>query len=213
MRAAIYARVSTADRDQNVETQLLPLREFVAAQGWEVAGEFVDHAPATDLRRRTAWREMLDLAAKRKIDLVLVWRIDRAFRSLLDAAGTLERLRGWGVGIRSYQEPWIDTTSPFGEAMFGITAVWAQLERAILRERVKAGMDRARREGKHIGRRFRSEEERIARQWPVMLRRIEAGEISMRGAAKELRVSEATVRRMVAGAAAIIPESSSRESL
>ena len=200
MRAAIYARVSTADRDQNTDTQLLPLREFATAQGWDVAGEYVDHAPATDLRRRTAWREMLDQAAKRKVDLVLVWRIDRAFRSLLDASSTLERLRGWGVGIRSYQEPWIDTTSPFGEAMFGITAVWAQLERAILRERVKAGMDRARREGKHIGRRFRSEEERIAHQWPGVLWRIQTGELSRRSAAKELRVSEATVRRMVAAA-------------
>ncbi len=84
LRVAIYARVSTVDKDQNPETQILPLREFVQAQGWTVAGEYVDHAPATDLRGRTAWREMLDRAARHKIDLVLVWRIDRAFREIGD---------------------------------------------------------------------------------------------------------------------------------
>ena len=125
MRAAIYARVSTADKEQNPETQLLPLREFCEAQGFEVVGEFVDQAPATDLLRRTAWRDLLDQASKRKMDLLLVWRIDRAFRSVLDAAQTLERLRSWGVGLRSYQEPWLDTTSPFGEALYYITVVYA----------------------------------------------------------------------------------------
>jgi DNA invertase Pin-like site-specific DNA recombinase len=78
MRGAIYARVSTSDKDQNPETQLIPLREFVTAQGWTVVGEFVDRAPATDLRARIEWRALLDKAAKRRVDLVLVWRIDRA---------------------------------------------------------------------------------------------------------------------------------------
>ncbi len=198
MRAAIYARVSTTDRDQNVATQLLPLREFALAQGFEVVGEYVDQAPATDLARRVQWRRLLDDAAKRKTDLLLVWRLDRAFRSLLDAAQTLERLRGWKVGIRSYQEPWIDTTSPFGEAMFGITAVWAQLERAILKERVKAGMERARREGRRLGRPRVTEKPNVMRDWPMVRSRIESGEISRRAAARLLRVSEQSVRRMLA---------------
>src|SRR5574337_1815158 len=92
-RVALYARISTADKEQNPETQLIPLREFVTAQRGTVAGEFVDRSPATDLRARTAWRDLLDQAARRRIDLLLVWRIDRAFRSVLDAATTLERLR------------------------------------------------------------------------------------------------------------------------
>ncbi len=132
MRVALYARINTADKEQNPETQLIPLREFV------------NRAPATDLRARTAWRDLLDQAARRRIDLLLVWRIDRAFRSALDAATTLERLRTWGVGLRSYTEPWLDTTSPFGEALYYITAAYAQLERGILSERVRAGMARAR---------------------------------------------------------------------
>jgi DNA invertase Pin-like site-specific DNA recombinase len=151
-KVLIYARVSTQDKDQNPDTQLLPLREFVQAQGWQVVGEFVDRAPATDLRGRTAWRDLLDRASRRQADVILVWRIDRAFRSVLDAATTLERLRGWGVGLRSYSEPWLDTTSPFGEALYYITAAYAQLERGILRERVRAGMSRAKKQGKHVGR-------------------------------------------------------------
>src|SRR5690348_11313564 len=136
-RVALYARVSTSDKDQNPETQLLPLREFVASQGWQIAGEFVDHASATDLKGRTAWRRLLDQASKHKMNLVLVWRIDRAFRSVHEAANTLERLRGWRVGLRSYAEPWLDTTSPFGEALYYITVAYAQLERGIIAERVK----------------------------------------------------------------------------
>ena len=64
MRVALYARVSTADKEQNPDTQLLPLREFVTAQGWTPAGEYVDHAPANDLRGRTAWRALLDLGGQ-----------------------------------------------------------------------------------------------------------------------------------------------------
>jgi DNA invertase Pin-like site-specific DNA recombinase len=152
MKVGIYARVSTSDKEQNPETQLVPLREFVSAHGWECCGEYVDNAPATDLAHRTQWRQLLEDASKRRFDLLLVWRMDRAFRSVLDAATTLERLRRWGVGLRSYSEPWLDTTSPFGEALYYITVAYAQLERGILRERVKAGMDRARRQGKKIGR-------------------------------------------------------------
>jgi DNA invertase Pin-like site-specific DNA recombinase len=128
-RVGIYARVSTSDKDQDPATQLLPLREFVAAHGWKIAGEFVDHAPETDPRGPTAWTRLLDLAGRRKLDLVLVWRIDRVFRSVEDAAHTMERLRDLGVGLRSYHEPWLDTTSPFGEVLYNVSVAYARLER------------------------------------------------------------------------------------
>jgi len=152
MRVALYARVSTDDKDQNPETQMLPLRDFVASQRWDAVGEWVDKAVSTDMRGRKAWRDLMDGASKRKFDLLLVWKIDRAFRSVFHGSTTLEQLRGWGVGFRSYSEPWIDTTTPFGEALFHITVAWAQLEKATIAERVKAGMHRASREGKTIGR-------------------------------------------------------------
>ncbi len=193
MKVAIYARVSTSDKDQNPETQLLPLREFVQAQGWQTIGEFVDHASATDMRGRKAWRDLLDRAAKRQVDLILVWRIDRAFRSVLDAATTLERLRAWGVGLRSYAEPWLDTSSAFGEALFHITCAYAQLERGILRERVRAGMERARKQGKSLGR------PRVTNgEWENVRPLVESGKVSQREAARMLGISQSTVSRMLA---------------
>ncbi len=203
MRTAIYARVSTADKDQNPETQLLPLREFASAQGWTVAGEFTDRAPATDLRARTAWRELLDQASCRRVDLVLVWRIDRAFRSVLDAATTLERMRAWGVGLRSYTEPWLDTTFPFGEALYYITAAYAQLERGILAERVRAGMDRARRQGRRLGRPGGTRRAGFNERWRELVPQISAGAVSRRRAARILGVSRTTIDRLlVAGTVA-----------
>jgi DNA invertase Pin-like site-specific DNA recombinase len=151
MKVAIYARVSTSDKDQNPETQLIQLREFLHSQHWLTFNEYVDYASATDLAHRFQWRQLLDDASKHKFDLLLVWRMDRAFRSVLDAATTLERLRSWGVGLRSYSEPWLDTTSLFGEALYYITIAYAQLERGILRERVKAGMEQARKQGHRTG--------------------------------------------------------------
>ncbi len=196
MRVALYGRVSTSDKEQNPETQLLPLREFVQAQSWAPAREYVDHAPATDFRGRVAWRRLLDDASRRKVDLVLVWRLDRAFRSVLDAATTLERLRAWGVGLRSFSEPWLDTTSPFGEALYYITVAYAQLERGILKERVKAGMERVRRygskSGKPIGR-----PRAVSGAWPAVRAQIQQG-LSQRKAAKILGVSPATVHRLLA---------------
>jgi len=154
VRVAIYARVSTADKEQNPDTQLLPLREFATAQAWTVAGEHVDYASANDLRGRTAWRALLDLAAKRRVDVILVWKLDRAFRSVAHMAQTIEQMRRWGVGLRSYSEPWIDTsgTSPVADLMLNILASFAQFERSLIAERVRAGMDRAKRQGKHVGR-------------------------------------------------------------
>ena len=197
MRVALYARVSTSDKDQEPETQLLALREFVERQGWETTREYVDHAPATDLLHRTAWRDLLEDASKRRFDLLLVWRMDRAFRSVLDAATTLERLRAWGVGLRSYAEPWLDTTSPFGEALYYIPVAYAQLERGILRERVKAGMERARKQGIRIGRPRVTDRRGFKRRFGDILERLHGGEISRRQAARELGIGYATLKRLL----------------
>ncbi len=196
-RVAIYARVSTSDKEQDVETQLLPLREFAEAQGWDIYRTYIDQVSATDLSHRHDWRELLEDASKRRFDLVLLWRMDRGFRSVLDAATTLERLRGWGVGLRSYSEPWLDTTSPFGEALYYITVAYAQLEREILRERVKAGMDRARRQGRQIGRPRVTDRKGFKKRFGAILERLNGGDISRRQAAKELGIGYATLKRLL----------------
>ncbi len=196
-RVAVYLRVSTDDKGQTVETQRLPLQEFCAAQGWAAITEYSDEASALDLRGRKAWRQLLHDAAKRKVDLILVWRLDRAFRSVLDAAQTLERLRAWGVGLRSYQEPWLDTTSPFGEVLYYITVAYAQLERSILAERTKAGMERARRGGKHIGRPPALRKPFVEARWPEVREAVAAGRMGTREAARYLGVSPTWVSRRV----------------
>jgi DNA invertase Pin-like site-specific DNA recombinase len=187
----MYARVSTSDRDQNPETQLRPLREHVAAlKGVTLIGGFIDTASADDLRGRKEGRRLLDLAMKRRVELIVVWKLDRAFRSVVDGATTLQTLRSYGCGIRSMQEPWIDTTTPIGEAieaMYHITIAWAQLEKSQLTERVKAGMDQARAEGKHVGRRPRTRPVTEHPQWSKVLQALDAGHLNRAEAAKKLR--------------------------
>ena len=151
MKAALYARVSTTDKDQEPETQLVVLRDECERLGWTIVGEYVDQAPAGDYGRRMRWGELLDDAARRRFEVLVVYRLDRAFRSVLDGAKVLDQLRSWRVGIKSVAEPWIDTTTAWGEAMYHVSAVWGQLEQAIHTERTLAGMDRAQRQGTRSG--------------------------------------------------------------
>jgi putative DNA-invertase from lambdoid prophage Rac len=197
MKVCLYARVSTSDKDQDTNTQLLPLREFAHNQGWEIYREYTDQVPATDIAHREGWRDLLAEASRKRFDLLLVWRMDRAFRSVLDAATTLERLRTWKVGLRSYSEPWLDTTSPFGEVLYYITIAYAQLERSILRERVKAGMERARKQGHKLGRPKVNDRPGFNRRFGDILERLTHGKISRRQAAKELDIGYATLKRLL----------------
>jgi len=93
VRVATYCRVSITDKGQDPTTQLLPLREYAAAQGWEIVGEFTDYASATNLRKRPAWTEVMQLASRRKIDTILCWKLDRVARSVVHAVSILETLR------------------------------------------------------------------------------------------------------------------------
>jgi DNA invertase Pin-like site-specific DNA recombinase len=191
---ALYARVSTHDKDQNPETQLRPLRAHLDdLSNASLVGTFVDQAGADDLRGRRAWRQLLTLASKRQVDLIVVWKLDRAFRSVVDGATTLQALRQCGCGIRSLQEPWIDTTTPVGEALYHITLAWAQLEKRQLAERVKAGMERARAEGRSIGRPRRAQPVTEHPRWPTVLQALEAGHLTRTEAAKKLRVRKASL--------------------
>lgn len=99
MRAALYARVSTADKGQDPELQLAPMRELAGARNWDVS-EYVDCASAADLRGRREWRRLLEDARLRRIDLVVVWKLDRFARSALDALQWLQQLDAAGVGLK-----------------------------------------------------------------------------------------------------------------
>ena len=151
MRVALYARVSTSDRDQDPETQLMAIRDYSKAQSWQVATEYVDHASARDMAHRTAWRQLLDDGAKRRFSAVVVFKLDRAFRSVKDMHDTLEAWDALGIQFKSIREQF-DTGTAVGRLLLNLLAAVAEFELEMIRERVKAGMDRARRQGRRIGR-------------------------------------------------------------
>ena len=123
MKIALYGRVSTSDKNQDPETQLLVLRDFVSAQGWETHREYVDKASANDLLHRTQWREMLDDAAKRRFKLVLVFKLDRAFRSVKDMHDTLAAWDLVDVGFKSVREQF-DTQTALGRLLMNLWVHW-----------------------------------------------------------------------------------------
>ncbi|MBJ7596871.1 MAG: recombinase family protein [Candidatus Dormibacteraeota bacterium] len=184
-RVALYARVSTEDRGQDPELQLVPMREHAAAHGWE-AIDYVDQASASDLRRRRGWRQLLEDAHRHRFDVVMVWKLDRFARSALDALHWLEQLDGYGVGLKILTQD-IDTTTSAGRLVFTVLAAVAEMERELIRERVKAGVERARSEGRQLGRPPRSAVEDL-RRWPEVRDQVMAGTITRAEGARRLRV-------------------------
>ncbi len=192
----IYARTSTSDKNQDPETQLMALRDYCRANDWEVVKEYVDTASARDLAHRTAWRELLDDCAKRKCKVVVVFKLDRAFRSVKDMHDTLAAWELVGVEFRSIREQF-DTRSAVGRLLLNMLAAVAEFELEMIRERVKAGMDRARRQGKRIGRPSVMDRRGFKKRFGAVLERLNAGNISRRNAAKELGIGYATFKRLM----------------
>jgi DNA invertase Pin-like site-specific DNA recombinase len=150
-RAAVYVRVST-DK-QTIENQLRELRQIAERRGWEVVHEYHDAgiSGAKSREARPGLDEMLKDAQRRRFDVVMVWAIDRLGRSLIDLLGTIQNLETCGVDLYLDQQS-IDTTTPAGRLMFQITGAFAEFERSIIRQRVRAGLKRAVEGGKQLGR-------------------------------------------------------------
>ena len=148
-RVALYARVSTTE--QSTDSQLLDLRRFVSERGWNLFREYVDEGISGTKDSRPALNELMNDAKKRRFDVVLVWRFDRFARSTRHLINALEEFKNLSIDFVSYQEN-IDTSSPLGSAIFTIISAVAQLERDIIAERVKAGLRRAKENGKKLGR-------------------------------------------------------------
>jgi DNA invertase Pin-like site-specific DNA recombinase len=152
---ALYARVSTKDKGQDPQNQLLQLRALCGQRKWKVAAVYEDHESAGTGKVRDAYNRLFTDAAKpgRKWDLLMFWSLDRFSREGVYA--TLHQLRvldKLGVRFLSYQEQYLDTLGPFREAVMAILAAVAALERNRISERVKAGIARCRAEGKVFGR-------------------------------------------------------------
>jgi DNA invertase Pin-like site-specific DNA recombinase len=151
-RAALYARISTRDKNQDVENQLMQLREFAAKQGWNVVQEFVDRESGSTADR-AEFQAMFRAASQRKFDVLLFWSLDRLSREgVLETLQHLNRLTSYGVNYRSFTEQYFDSCGIFKDAVISILATIAKQERIRISERVKAGLDRARAQGKRLGR-------------------------------------------------------------
>lgn len=193
MKIAVYARVSTKDKGQDTENQLAQLREFATKQGWTIYREYVDHESGAKIDR-PEFTQMFDDASRRKFDLLLFWALDRLSREgALKTLQHLERLESYGVGFRSYTEPYFDSCGIFKEAVVSIVATLAKQERVRLSERTKAGLAIARSKGRVIGRpRLKVQPEEVA-----VLR---SRGLSLRAIARSLGVSEGSVRRLIVSA-------------
>lgn len=199
MKVGIYVRVSTADRGQDPELQLGPLREHARARGWETA-EYVDLGESGARDRRPALDRLMEDARKRRIDGVLVWKLDRLGRSLNHLLALFEEFRALGVQFVSYTEN-LDFATPAGRAMASLIGVFAEFERDLIRERVRAGMANARRKGKRPGPRSKFAPEDL---WTVGKARDRG--MSIRSIAREMKVSPSLVHKSLKILAAQIQE-------
>lgn len=150
-RVAIYARVSTADKNQNPETQLRPLREYAKQRGFEIVTELVDEASGRTTDRE-GFKQLMQLARRRHIDVVLVFRYSRFARSVQALVSALDEFGSISVDFISLHENF-DTTTPMGKLLFTIMAGLAEFESELISENVRAGMARAKAQGKQIGQR------------------------------------------------------------
>src|SRR5437764_11991486 len=147
-RVGLYARVSTNDQ-QTLVMQIRAMREYAARHGWTIALQVRE--VGSGAAKREAREKLLEAARRREIDFVLGWRLDRWGRSVTDLLATLQELEHLGVGCVSLTEA-LDLTTPTGRAMAGLLAIFAEFEREILRDRVRAGLAHARQNGKRLGR-------------------------------------------------------------
>lgn len=190
MRVALYARVSTEGQDP--EVQLMALRAHATQRGWQVVEEFVDRGVSGAKERRPALDRLMKRAWAGHVQVVLVWRFDRLARSVKHLVAALETFRSLHVQFVSLQEQ-LDTATPIGQAMFTIIGAMAQLERDIIRERVKAGLARAKARGIRLGR------PRVPVVAAELLALRDQG-LSVGAMARQLRCSRSTVRRYLSQA-------------
>lgn len=150
-RVALYARVSTDS--QTVENQLAELRAVAVHKGWVVVGEYTDQGISGSKGRdkRPAFDKVLKGAVRGEYDTIAAWSVDRLGRSLQDLIAFLSDIHACGVDLYLHQQG-IDTATPAGKAMFQMMGVFAEFERAMIQERVRAGLNRAKAEGKTLGR-------------------------------------------------------------
>src|SRR3989440_8296293 len=187
LRVGLYARVSTEDQ-QTIPLQIRAMREYAARRGWSIVLQVKEIGSGASQRERR--EKLLEAARRREIDVVLVWRLDRWGRSVTDLLATLQELEHLGVGFVSLTEA-LDLTTPAGRAMAGLLAVFAEFEREIMRERVRAGLAHARQNGQRLGRPLTA-----ARHAPE-IRKLHRAGVSKAEIARRLEIGRTSVRRIL----------------
>jgi putative DNA-invertase from lambdoid prophage Rac len=188
LRVGLYARVSTFDQ-QTIPLQIRALRDYATRRGWTIALQVKEVGSGASQRQLR--EKLLDAARRREIDVVLVWRLDRWGRSVADLLATLQELDHLGVGFVSLTEA-LDLTTPAGRAMAALLAVFAEFEREILRERVRAGLAHARQNGKRLGR------PQTAALRTSQVRKLYHAGVSKAEIARRLQIGRTSVRRILA---------------
>lgn len=187
LRAGLYARVS-ASHQQTIPMQVRQLREYAARRGWPVV--LTVREVQSGAKRLPEREQLLAAARRRELDVIVVWRLDRWGRSLADLVTTLKELAELGVAFVSLTEAF-DLTTPTGRAMAGMVAVFAEFEREVRSERVRAGLEQARREGRRIGR-----PRTASLQAKPVLRLFREG-VSQAEIARRLAIGRSSVRRIL----------------
>jgi DNA invertase Pin-like site-specific DNA recombinase len=195
MRVALYARVSTKDKGQDNQNQLHQLRSFAETQGWTIVSEYTDRMTGKH-GDREQFQKMFAVASRREFDILLFWSLDRLSREgTVETLNHLQRLTSYGVNYRSFTEQYLDSTGIFKEAVIGILAAVAKQERVRLSERVTAGLQRARREGRIGGRPLAKFDQKRAIA-------LHAKGKSLRTIAAEVGTTAATLQRFLKATAA-----------
>jgi putative DNA-invertase from lambdoid prophage Rac len=187
LRAGLYARVSTNDQ-QTLPMQLRARRDYAARRGWTIAVQVKEVGSGAS--ERQAREKLIEATRRPEIDVVLVWRLDRWGRSVADLLATLQELEHLGVGFVSLTEA-LDLTTPAGRAMAALLAVFAEFEREVLRERVRAGLAHARQNGKRLGRPV------TAALNADQVRKLSRGGMSKSQIARQLNIGRTSVRRIL----------------
>ena len=195
MRCAIYARVSPKDKGQEVRNQLEQLRAYCDRQGWKIIEEYIDQRSGQN-GDREEFKRMMNNAYQREFDVVLFWSLDRFSREgVLEMLQYLKLLSSYGVAFKSFTEQYLDGTGIFKDAIIGILAALAHQERVRLSERVTAGLERAREEGRVGGRpRKQYEHDKDAKR----IRQLREDGQSIRDIADELGRGRSDVARICA---------------
>jgi putative DNA-invertase from lambdoid prophage Rac len=187
-RVGLYARVSTHDQ-QTLPLQMRAMREYAAKRGWTIAAQIKE--VGSGAAERELREKLLAAARRREIDVVLVWRLDRWGRSLVDLVVTLKELAQLGVSFVSLTEA-LDLTTPTGRAMAGLLSVFAEFEHEILRERIRAGIAEARLKGTRFGRPLTAAKE------AGQIRSLHRAGVSKAETARRLDISRTSMRRILA---------------